>query len=235
MAGHEAALHAELSPACASARRAPARQPAVRPGQLRASTACIAADLAHLLAEQGIAVRHGHHCAQPLLTASACLGRAGSPSACTTMARTWRGCSAPSTTPWHCCNRALCPTPRKPPLSSSTRRPAGSSAPACYSQWGSAWRRSVTPNAARPTRCKAAAARSGWLPTAPPVPDSGAPTATPGLLRGLLAVLLVRVNTLPANELAQLDIADWFNQLGLQRQLYALAQQRPACRAATHP
>lgn len=39
------------------------------------------------------------------------------------------------------------------------------------------------------------------------------------LLRGLLAVLLVRVNTLPASELAQLDIADWFNQLGLQRQL----------------
>ena len=39
------------------------------------------------------------------------------------------------------------------------------------------------------------------------------------LLRGLLAVLLARINTLPVSELAQLDIADWFNQLGLQRQL----------------
>ncbi|MCY1538594.1 Cysteine desulfuration protein SufE [compost metagenome] len=39
------------------------------------------------------------------------------------------------------------------------------------------------------------------------------------LLRGLLAVLLVRVNGLPSEELAGIDLADWFNQLGLARQL----------------
>lgn len=39
------------------------------------------------------------------------------------------------------------------------------------------------------------------------------------LLRGLLAVLLVRVEGLSDAELATLDLADWFNQLGLQRQL----------------
>ncbi|BAN50273.1 SufE family protein [Metapseudomonas resinovorans] len=39
------------------------------------------------------------------------------------------------------------------------------------------------------------------------------------LIRGLLAVLLARVDGLPAAELATLDLADWFNQLGLARQL----------------
>jgi cysteine desulfuration protein SufE len=39
------------------------------------------------------------------------------------------------------------------------------------------------------------------------------------LLRGLLAVLLARVNGLAADELASLDLQDWFNQLGLARQL----------------
>lgn len=39
------------------------------------------------------------------------------------------------------------------------------------------------------------------------------------LIRGLLAVLLARVNGLDASELAALDIADWFAQLGLSRQL----------------
>ena len=39
------------------------------------------------------------------------------------------------------------------------------------------------------------------------------------LLRGLLAVLLVRVEGLSDAQLATLDLADWFNQLGLQRQL----------------
>jgi cysteine desulfuration protein SufE len=39
------------------------------------------------------------------------------------------------------------------------------------------------------------------------------------LLRGLLAVLLDRVNGLRAAELAQLDIVHWFSQLGLSRQL----------------
>lgn len=39
------------------------------------------------------------------------------------------------------------------------------------------------------------------------------------LLRGLLALLLVRVNGLSAKELAEVDVADWFAQLGLARQL----------------
>ena len=39
------------------------------------------------------------------------------------------------------------------------------------------------------------------------------------LLRGLLAVLLARVDGLPHAELASVDLVDWFNQLGLQRQL----------------
>lgn len=39
------------------------------------------------------------------------------------------------------------------------------------------------------------------------------------LLRGLLAVLLVRVDGLKGEELAALDLADWFDQLGLARQL----------------
>ncbi len=39
------------------------------------------------------------------------------------------------------------------------------------------------------------------------------------LIRGLLAVLLARVNGLSASELAALDLADWFGQLGLARQL----------------
>jgi len=39
------------------------------------------------------------------------------------------------------------------------------------------------------------------------------------LIRGLLAVLLVRVNGLDANELTRVDMADWFASLGLSRQL----------------
>ncbi|WP_339510733.1 SufE family protein [Pseudomonas sp. RL_15y_Pfl2_60] len=39
------------------------------------------------------------------------------------------------------------------------------------------------------------------------------------LIRGLLALLLVRVNGLDSQALAQLDLSDWFNQLGLARQL----------------
>ncbi len=39
------------------------------------------------------------------------------------------------------------------------------------------------------------------------------------LIRGLLALLLVRVNGLPAEHLKQLDLADWFTQLGLARHL----------------
>jgi cysteine desulfuration protein SufE len=39
------------------------------------------------------------------------------------------------------------------------------------------------------------------------------------LIRGLLAVLLARVNGLDGGELQGVDLADWFNQLGLARQL----------------
>jgi cysteine desulfuration protein SufE len=39
------------------------------------------------------------------------------------------------------------------------------------------------------------------------------------LLRGLLALLLARVNGLAQAELAQLDLPDWFSQLGLARHL----------------
>ncbi|MCR4509592.1 SufE family protein [Pseudomonas sp. 32.2.56] len=39
------------------------------------------------------------------------------------------------------------------------------------------------------------------------------------LLRGLLALLLARVNGLSLTELAQLDLPDWFTQLGLARHL----------------
>lgn len=44
-------------------------------------------------------------------------------------------------------------------------------------------------------------------------------TSEARLLRGLLAVLLVRVDGLEADELQRLDVADWFSQLGLSRQL----------------
>ena len=39
------------------------------------------------------------------------------------------------------------------------------------------------------------------------------------LLRGLLALLLVRVQGLPSEALARLDLRQWFTQLGLERQL----------------
>lgn len=44
-------------------------------------------------------------------------------------------------------------------------------------------------------------------------------TSEARLLRGLLAILLVRVNGLDTDALQQLDVADWFSQLGLSRQL----------------
>lgn len=39
------------------------------------------------------------------------------------------------------------------------------------------------------------------------------------LLRGLLALLLVRVNGLPSTQLVQLDVSAWLGQLGLARHL----------------
>ncbi|WP_414156442.1 SufE family protein [Pseudomonas sp. BNK-30] len=39
------------------------------------------------------------------------------------------------------------------------------------------------------------------------------------LLRGLLALLLVRVQGLDSRELAALDLREWFTRLGLERQL----------------
>jgi cysteine desulfuration protein SufE len=44
-------------------------------------------------------------------------------------------------------------------------------------------------------------------------------TSDARLIRGLLAVLLARVNGLNAGELEEVDMADWFNSLGLSRQL----------------
>ncbi|UUY06502.1 SufE family protein [Pseudomonas sp. J452] len=44
-------------------------------------------------------------------------------------------------------------------------------------------------------------------------------TSDARLIRGLLAVLLARVDGLSAAELEALDLADWFKQLGLARQL----------------
>lgn len=44
-------------------------------------------------------------------------------------------------------------------------------------------------------------------------------TSDARLIRGLLAVLLARVNGLNACELEEVDMADWFNSLGLSRQL----------------
>ncbi|MGV8859847.1 MAG: SufE family protein [Pseudomonas sp.] len=39
------------------------------------------------------------------------------------------------------------------------------------------------------------------------------------LIRGLVALLLARVNGLSAEDLQQVDLPDWFNQLGLSRHL----------------
>ncbi|MDT6918653.1 SufE family protein [Pseudomonas atacamensis] len=39
------------------------------------------------------------------------------------------------------------------------------------------------------------------------------------MIRGLVALLLLRVNGLSAAELQQLDLPEWFNRLGLSRQL----------------
>ena len=39
------------------------------------------------------------------------------------------------------------------------------------------------------------------------------------LILGLVALLLARVNGLSAEELQRVDLPDWFNQLGLSRQL----------------
>lgn len=41
------------------------------------------------------------------------------------------------------------------------------------------------------------------------------------LIRGLVALLLVRVNGLSAQALQQVDLVEWFAQLGLSRQLSA--------------
>ena len=44
-------------------------------------------------------------------------------------------------------------------------------------------------------------------------------TSEARLLRGLLSVLLARVNGADAGELQRLDVQEWFSQLGLSRQL----------------
>ncbi|MDA3135634.1 SufE family protein [Pseudomonas syringae] len=43
------------------------------------------------------------------------------------------------------------------------------------------------------------------------------------LVRGLVALLLARVNGLSEQELAAVDLPDWFHQLGLARQLHPRA------------
>lgn len=39
------------------------------------------------------------------------------------------------------------------------------------------------------------------------------------MIRGLVALLLLRVNGLSVADIKQIDLPDWFNQLGLSRQL----------------
>lgn len=39
------------------------------------------------------------------------------------------------------------------------------------------------------------------------------------LMRGLLAILITRINHLTSAEITQLELADWFNELGLSKQL----------------
>ncbi len=51
------------------------------------------------------------------------------------------------------------------------------------------------------------------------------------VLKGLLAVVLVRANGLTREELGRLDIHGWLSELGLERQLSQIAQQRPERRA----
>ena len=41
------------------------------------------------------------------------------------------------------------------------------------------------------------------------------------LIRGLVALLLTRVNGLSSQELQQVDLVEWFTKLGLSRQLSA--------------
>lgn len=62
------------------------------------------------------------------------------------------------------------------------------------------------------------------------------------LINGLLAVLLARVNGSSSAELLQLDLSDWFNQLGLARHLSPSRSnglnavlQRMQCLAAPPP
>lgn len=44
-------------------------------------------------------------------------------------------------------------------------------------------------------------------------------TSEARLIQGLLAVLLTRINGLTAKEIKELDLDDWFQQLGLAKQL----------------
>lgn len=52
------------------------------------------------------------------------------------------------------------------------------------------------------------------------------------LLRGLLALLLVRVQGLASDELAKVALGGWFSQLGLERQLSPSRSQWVACGVA---
>lgn len=88
----------------------------------------------------------------------------------------------------------------------------------CCCNGASAWRRSRNTNARKSIACGCESLvwllgeqRDGhWRFRA----DSDA-----RLIRGLLAVLLARVDGIETRELARLDLNDWFTCLGLSRQL----------------
>ena len=82
----------------------------------------------------------------------------------------------------------------------------------CCCNGASAWRRSRNTNARKSIACTVAKAWSGC--SASSATDSDA-----RLIRGLLAVLLARVDGIETRELARLDLNDWFTCLGLSRQL----------------
>lgn len=89
---------------------------------------------------------------------------------------------------------------------------------ACCCNGASAWRRSRNTNAGKSIACTVAKAWSGCSASSATATGASVPTAT-RLIRGLLAVLLARVDGIETRELARLDLNDWFTCLGLSRQL----------------
>ena len=175
------------------------------------------ADIAHLLTEQGIAVRAGHHCAMPLLKGLGLEGRFACPWPCTTTATTCSGSSMPWIKAWSCCDE---PAYRRQPGAGALRTGPGLGAAGAVTD---AMGRSPEPltetqqtDEHRVHGCESLV----WL-VAEHVDGQWHFKASSDarLLRGLLALLLVRVQGLPSAELAQVDLRGWFTQLGLERQL----------------